>query len=219
MQCIQIGVHSAHDKRGLHFDHEDLGDLILTLTLQGSAIIEIERTPAELPAVESEQLDNWKWLQTSGCFYSIEGDCRWLVRHAAEALQEGRLSMTCRFDYLRSPVSRRSRSPRLLPSPPPSPPCEGFQDGSGLSGFGNSPTAWERAVAKQSIECQRELALARINGMADLYEAVLSTLPPEECASLAHRAALLGTQVEALALEASVDTVSADTKGATLMPH
>ena len=106
------------------------------------------------------------------------------------------------------------------PSPPPSPPCEGFQDGSGLSGFGNLPKAWERAVAKQSIECQRELALARINGMADLYEAVLSTLPPEECASLAHRAALLGTQVEVLALEASVDTVSADTKGATLcMPQ
>ena len=38
VSCIQIGVHSAHDKRGLHFDHEDLGDLILTLTLQGRRV-------------------------------------------------------------------------------------------------------------------------------------------------------------------------------------
>lgn len=81
-------------KRGPHPDKGHLGDLILTVTLDGDCSVSVG--DALVSYGESER-DPWTIQQDAGAYYSIWGDSRWFVRHWVDAGSAPRLSLTLRF--------------------------------------------------------------------------------------------------------------------------
>ena len=130
--------------RGWHPDLGHLGDVIITVTLEGACTIQVERI--ESPRSRAEA---WTVTQGVGAYYGIWDDSRWWVMHQVIGSDVRRLSITLRYvnadppaaasaasatDGLSSRAAARElkrnewlaeqqrKRQRLVPSLPPSPP-------------------------------------------------------------------------------------------------
>ena len=105
---VQVTSMAPSTFRGDHVDLPDQGDFIGTYTAQGSCVVGIECAPDETPSPAAlAQLSSRRHkpqirrIQDPGCFYSIRDASRDKpTEHCAAALEEGRIAITYRFNYV-----------------------------------------------------------------------------------------------------------------------
>ena len=86
--AIQVTRMNPRASRGMHTDNVNQGDVLTSVTLTGSATVEVTKVTRK-PA-----------LQSPGDFYVLYGDARYEQEHSVRAGPDGRLSLTLRLMWI-----------------------------------------------------------------------------------------------------------------------
>ena len=106
-RCAEGWQFSFGGSRGFHMDAPQLGRLILTITLSGDCVVEVEDSMATQPRLHRLH-PPWKRNQSPMQYYAIWGRSREHIysnRHRVIAGTQSRLSLTLRFDLRARPDS------------------------------------------------------------------------------------------------------------------